>query len=154
MSHLPEHFQADPSMRETPINALRPPRNRSVTPPTEMFDSLVLLAAGSWESVDIRRGQNAVTALLQEMHASRKGRIRKLASATSTRRRCRRCIPAISYSSVMRMSARLLASYQRCRALTKRQPQGSWYQSLTMSSAVFFRIRREFRMSILSELPA
>jgi hypothetical protein len=60
------------------------PRNRSVTPPAEMFDSLVLLAAGSWESVDVRRGQNAVTALLQEMHASRKGRIRKPASATST----------------------------------------------------------------------
>ena len=81
MSHLREHLQAEPSMRETLINAVR--RRHEALRHTaglnaEVFDSLVLLAAGSWDPADIRRGQDAVTALLQEMHASRKGRIRKL----------------------------------------------------------------------------
>jgi len=81
MSHLREHLQAEPSLRETLINAVR--RRHEALRHTaglnaEVFDSLVLLAAGSWDAADIRRGQDAVTALLQEMDASRKGRIRKL----------------------------------------------------------------------------
>ena len=68
-------------MRETLINAVR--RRHEALRHTaglnvEVFDSLVLLAAGSWDPTDIRRGQDAVTSLLQEMHASRKGRIQKL----------------------------------------------------------------------------
>ncbi len=81
MSHLREHLQAEPSMRETLINAVR--RRHDALRHTaglnaEVFDSLVLLAAGSWEPADIGRGQDAVTALLVEMHAGRKGRIQKL----------------------------------------------------------------------------
>ena len=68
-------------MRETLINAVR--RRHEALRHTaglnaEVFDSLVLLAAGSWDLADIPRGQDAVTALLQEMHASRKARIQKL----------------------------------------------------------------------------
>jgi hypothetical protein len=44
----------------------------------EVFDALVLLAAGSWDCADIGRGHGAVSALVQEMHSGRKRRLLKL----------------------------------------------------------------------------
>ena len=81
MSHLREHIQSDPSVRETLINAVR--RRHEALRHTaglnaEVFDALVLLAAGSWTCPDIARGHSAVTALNQEMHASRQKRLLKL----------------------------------------------------------------------------
>jgi len=81
MSHLREHLQAEPWMREMLINAVR--RRHEALRHTaglnaEVFDSLVLLAAGSWDHADIRQGHDAVSALLQEMHGRRKGRMLKL----------------------------------------------------------------------------
>mgnify|MGYP001150740206 CR=1 FL=1 len=44
----------------------------------EVFDALVLLAAGSWDCADIAMGHDAVSALVQEMHIGRKRRLLKL----------------------------------------------------------------------------
>jgi len=81
MSHLREHIQCDPSIRETLLNAVR--RRHDALRHTaglnaEVFDALVLLAAGSWECADIGRGHGAVSDLNQEMHISRKKRLLKL----------------------------------------------------------------------------
>jgi hypothetical protein len=44
----------------------------------EVFEALVLLAAGSWDSADIGKGHDAVSALVQEMHGGHKRRPPKL----------------------------------------------------------------------------
>ncbi len=81
MAHLREHIEADPSFRGTLINAVR--RRHEALRQTaglnaEVFDALVLLAAGSWSPEDIAKGHDAVSALVQEMHSSRKKRLLKL----------------------------------------------------------------------------
>ena len=81
MSHLREHLHAEPWIRETLINAVRRRHDalrHTAGLNTEVFDALLLLAAGSWDCADIRCGYNAVTALSEEMHTNRKARIRKL----------------------------------------------------------------------------
>lgn len=81
MSHLREHIQREPSTRQTLMNAVR--RRHETLRHTaglnaEVFDALVLLAAGSWEGADIARGHAAVSVLNQEMHIGRKKRLLKL----------------------------------------------------------------------------
>lgn len=81
MSHLHRHIQSDPSIRETLMNAVR--RRHDALRHTaglnaEVFDALVLLAAGSWECADIGRGHSAVSTLSQEMHIGRQRRLLKL----------------------------------------------------------------------------
>jgi hypothetical protein len=44
----------------------------------EVFDALVLLAAGSWTPADLRRGHAAVVALVAEMDAGRRMRLTRL----------------------------------------------------------------------------
>jgi hypothetical protein len=81
MSHLGEHLEASPSLRETLMNAVRR-RHESLRHTSglnaEVFDALVLLAAGSWECEDIGKGHDAVSALVQEMHNGRRRRLLKL----------------------------------------------------------------------------
>jgi hypothetical protein len=81
MSHLREHLQAFPSLGGTLMNAVRR-RHESLRHTAglnaEVFDALVLLAAGSWDCADIGRGHDAVSALVQEMHSGRKRRLVKL----------------------------------------------------------------------------
>jgi hypothetical protein len=81
MSHLREHIRAQPAVREMLGIAVR--RRHEELRHTaglnaEVFDALVLLAAGSWEIADIRRGHEAVAALTREMHASRRRRLVQL----------------------------------------------------------------------------
>ena len=81
MSHLREHLDTDPSLRESLINAVR--RRHEALRHTaglnaEVFDALVLVAAGSWECTDLGRGHDLVAALVHEMHVSRKTRLLKL----------------------------------------------------------------------------
>jgi hypothetical protein len=45
---------------------------------TEVFDALVLLAAGSWEPADLRRGHDGVAGLIQDMHTNRRKRLVQL----------------------------------------------------------------------------
>jgi hypothetical protein len=81
MSHLREHLEAEPSMKETLMNAVRR-RHESLRHTAglnaEVFDALVLLAAGSWDYADIGKGHDAVSTLVQEMHNGRKRRLLKL----------------------------------------------------------------------------
>jgi hypothetical protein len=44
----------------------------------EVFDSLVLMAAGSWAHVDLKRGYDDVAALIREMHEGRRRRLVQL----------------------------------------------------------------------------
>jgi hypothetical protein len=81
MSHLREHLEASPSLGATLMNAVRQ-RHESLRHTaglnSEVFEALVLLAAGSWDCADIRTGHDAVSALVQEMHSGRKRRLLKL----------------------------------------------------------------------------
>ncbi len=81
MSHLREHLEASPALRDTLRNAVRR-RHDSLRHTaglnTEVFESLVLLAAGSWDVADLGRGHDAVFVLVQEMHSGRKRRLLKL----------------------------------------------------------------------------
>jgi hypothetical protein len=78
MAHLREHMLADPSMRAVLLNAVH--RRHDALQHTaglnsEVFDSLVLLAAGSWSTTDVARGHDAVTSLTRDMHSGRKKRL-------------------------------------------------------------------------------
>ncbi|MEO8597625.1 MAG: ferritin-like domain-containing protein [Candidatus Solibacter sp.] len=81
MSHLREHLEATPSLGVTLMNSVRQ-RHESLRDTAglnaEVFDALVLLAAGSWEHAEIGRGHDTVAALVQEMHGGRKKRLLKL----------------------------------------------------------------------------
>jgi hypothetical protein len=81
MSHLREHLNAEPSVRGLLINAVRR-RNEALRYTaglnSEVFDALVLTAAGSWEPADLTRGHDDVAALMREMHASRRKRLVRL----------------------------------------------------------------------------
>jgi hypothetical protein len=78
MSHLREHISADPSLREVLTNAVRR-RHESLRHTAglnaEVFEALVLMAAGSWEPASLGRGHDEVAALIQSMHVSRKKRL-------------------------------------------------------------------------------
>jgi TusA-related sulfurtransferase len=81
MSHLREHLQAFPSLAGTLMNSVRQ-RHESLRHTAglnaEVFDALVLLAAGSWDGADVGKGHDAVSTLVQEMHSGRKKRLLKL----------------------------------------------------------------------------
>jgi hypothetical protein len=81
MSHLREHINSDPSVRERLGNAVR--RRHEMLRHTaglnaEVFDSLVLMAAGSWDAADVARGHDDVAALIQDMHRGRSKRLMHL----------------------------------------------------------------------------
>jgi hypothetical protein len=81
MSHLREHLNAEPSMRGVLMDAVR--RRHEALRYTaglnsEVFDALVLMAAGSWEPADVTRGHDDVAALMQDMHVSRRKRLIRL----------------------------------------------------------------------------
>ncbi|MCC6590836.1 MAG: ferritin-like domain-containing protein [Bryobacterales bacterium] len=81
MAHLRDHITAEPSLRATLMNAVR--RRHDALRHTaglnaEVFDALILLAAGSWDVADIERGHRQVIALTEEMHSARKKRLEKL----------------------------------------------------------------------------
>lgn len=78
MSHLREHLNADPSVRERLANAVR--RRHDALRHTaglnaEVFDALLLMAAGSWQPASLQTGHDRVSALLQDMHLSRRKRL-------------------------------------------------------------------------------
>lgn len=81
LAHLQRHVDEDPSVRERLAGAIE--RRHAALAHTaglnaEVFDALVLLAAGSWEPADLRRGHAAVTALTQQMLQGRIQRLRRL----------------------------------------------------------------------------
>jgi hypothetical protein len=81
MSHLSEHIRQDPDIRSKLANAVRQ-RHDSLQHTAglnaEVFDALVLVAAGSWELDDLRRGHQRVVQLTKEMDEMRRKRITRL----------------------------------------------------------------------------
>ena len=81
MAHVQAALAADPGVRSRLATAIR--RRHDVLASTaglnaEVFDALVLLAAGSWAPSDIARGYAGVQALQEEMEAGRRRRLVKL----------------------------------------------------------------------------
>jgi hypothetical protein len=81
LAHLSRHVGEDPSLRSRLAAAVE--RRASALAHTaglndEVFDALVLIAAGSLEPGDLQRGSGAVRTLIAEMHQARAQRLERL----------------------------------------------------------------------------
>jgi len=81
MAHMEAVLAADPQLRGRLATAIR--RRHDALAHTaglneEVFDALVVLAAGSWDPAAIEAGYGAVVALQEEMQAGRRRRLVKL----------------------------------------------------------------------------
>ena len=81
LAHLGRHVVDAPALRGRLASAIE--RRHAALAHTsglnaEVFDALVLLAAGSWEPAALRRGHAAVVALVGEMDAGRRTRLLRL----------------------------------------------------------------------------
>jgi len=81
VGHLQYQLAAEPALRERLALAIA--RRHEELAQTaglneEVFDALILLAAGSWQPQDIAAGYERVQTLKAEMHAGRKMRLEKL----------------------------------------------------------------------------
>ena len=84
LAHLARHAALDPSLLDRLAAAIE--RRHAALAQTaglnaEVFDALVLLAAGSWRHADLKRGHAAVTALAVEMATGRTQRLIRLGFA-------------------------------------------------------------------------
>jgi TusA-related sulfurtransferase len=78
MSHLRQHISEQPSFREELANAVhrRHDALRDTTGlNTEVYEALILMAAGSWDPADLARGCENVAQLVRDMHGGRKKRL-------------------------------------------------------------------------------
>jgi hypothetical protein len=81
LAHLERHASRDPGLRERLAAAIERRHGELQTTAglnEEVFDALVLLAAGSFEPQDLRRGSAAVVALQREMDTGRRKRLMRL----------------------------------------------------------------------------
>lgn len=81
MAHLERHVGEDPSLRERLAAAIvrrHDQLSHTAGLNAEVFDALVLLAAGAWEPAAIRRGFELVQALEKEMDEGRRKRLSRL----------------------------------------------------------------------------
>ena len=81
VAHLAQHLNRDSNLRPRLADAVR--RRNDVLRQTaglnaEVFDALVLIAAGSWEAADVREGHRRVMQLTYDMHEGRKKRLKRL----------------------------------------------------------------------------
>ena len=81
LAHLQRHVTEEPALRERLAAAIE--RRHAALANTaglnaEVFDALILLAAGGWEPADLRRGHAAVVALQQTMADGRRSRLIRL----------------------------------------------------------------------------
>ncbi|MBS2028135.1 MAG: ferritin-like domain-containing protein [Deltaproteobacteria bacterium] len=81
LAHLGQHLEQEPSLREKLAAAVE--RRHAALANTaglnaEVFDALVLLAAGSWEPQALRQGHAAVVSLVADMDAGRRQRLQRL----------------------------------------------------------------------------
>jgi hypothetical protein len=84
LAHLARHASIDPDLHNRLAAAIE--RRHAALAHTSglnelVFDALVLLAAGSWEPGDLRRGHAAVVELVAEMDAGRRARLARLGFA-------------------------------------------------------------------------
>jgi hypothetical protein len=81
LAHLERHIEQDPSLRTRLANAVQQRFHQlqhTAGLNEEVFDALVLLAAGTFEVDDVRRGFDLVVALKQEMDKGRRTRLIRL----------------------------------------------------------------------------
>lgn len=81
MGHLQYQLQSDPSLRDRLALAIARRHEalaRSAGLNEEVFDSLVLLAAGSWRPADLAAGHGRVQGLVRDMHSGRRARLEAL----------------------------------------------------------------------------
>lgn len=81
LAHLREHIQLDPTLLgrlETAVRQRHEELRHTAGLNAEVFDSLLLIAAGSWEHADLRNGYERVSKLTREMHEGRRMRLAKL----------------------------------------------------------------------------
>jgi len=81
LAHLARHVDEDPTLRERLAASIE--RRHSALAHTaglneEVFDALILLAAGSWEPAALRRGHAAVVELQKDMDEGRRSRLSRL----------------------------------------------------------------------------
>jgi len=81
LAHLSRHVEEEPTLKDRLVMAVH--RRHDALAHTaglneEVFDALLLLAAGSWRSEDLRCGWERVQALERSMDASRRKRLAKL----------------------------------------------------------------------------
>lgn len=81
LSHLERHVGEDPALRDRLAAAIE--RRHDALAHTaglneEVFDALVLLAAGAWDAAALRRGWAAVQELVRDMDDGRQRRLRRL----------------------------------------------------------------------------
>lgn len=84
LAHLQRHLADAPSLRGRLTQAIE--RRHAALSNTaglnaEVFDALVLLAAGGWTPAELRRGHAAVVALAREMDTGRRSRLVRLGFA-------------------------------------------------------------------------
>jgi len=81
VAHLERHVGKDPTLRLRLASAVRARHDalaRTAGLNDEVFDALVLLAAGGWEPDAIRKGWDAVVTLQRDMDSGRRMRLRRL----------------------------------------------------------------------------
>ena len=81
LAHLEEHARQEPSLLgrlEAAINRRHDALAQTAGLNEEVFDALVLLAAGSWAPADISKGWDAVSQLKRDMHEGRTKRLKRL----------------------------------------------------------------------------
>jgi hypothetical protein len=85
LAHLARHIAEEPALRERLAAAIE--RRHHALAHTaglneEVFDALILLAAGSWEPAALRKGHDAVVQLQRDMDDGRRQRLARLGFAT------------------------------------------------------------------------
>jgi len=85
LAHLQRHVTEEPALRERLAAAIE--RRHAALAHTsglnaEVFDALILLAAGSWDPAALRRGHAAVVELQRDMDAGRRQRLARLGFAS------------------------------------------------------------------------
>jgi hypothetical protein len=81
LAHLGQHLGTDPGLRPRLADAIR--RRHEALRQTaglnaEVFDALLLMAAGSWEHADLREGYRRVMRLTRDMDEGRRKRLMRL----------------------------------------------------------------------------
>jgi hypothetical protein len=78
MAHLRRHAALDPALRPrlaAAVHARHDALRNTAGLNEEVFDALLLLAAGSWDHADLARGYDRVQALVDDMDTSRRSRL-------------------------------------------------------------------------------
>src|SRR5438552_1737628 len=81
LPHLRKHIQRDPDLRPRLMDAVHRRHDalrHTAGLNTEVFDALLLMAAGSWSPDHLRLGNQRVAALLRDMDEARRMRLARL----------------------------------------------------------------------------